>query len=58
MGYSRAISKVKAYSKSLTNSEQMDEIPNVGDGIKKKVKEFMERGKITKLQELKSDDKV
>lgn len=36
----------------------MDEIPNVGDGIKKKVKEFMERGKITKLQELKSDNKV
>ena len=38
MGYRRAISNIKTYSKPITDAKQMDEIPYVGDGIKKKVK--------------------
>ena len=35
MGYRRAISNIKAYSKPITDADQMDEIPFVGEGIKK-----------------------
>ena len=58
MGYQRAISNIKAYSKAITSADQMDEIPFVGDGIKKKVKEFLAEGKMTKLQNLQSDTKL
>lgn len=36
----------------------MDEIPFVGDGIKRKVAEFLDSGKVNKLQSLKSDPKI
>lgn len=36
----------------------MDEIPFVGDGIKKKVAEFLALGKMTKLENLKGDSKL
>jgi DNA polymerase/3'-5' exonuclease PolX len=36
----------------------MDEIPFVGEGIKKKVKELIEQGKMTKLESLTSDKKL
>lgn len=52
MGYQRAISNIKAFAKPITNVDQMDEIPNVGSGIKKKVKEFLDEGKMSKLESL------
>lgn len=36
----------------------MDEIPFVGEGIKKKVKEFLAEGKMSKLTNLQSDSKL
>ena len=36
----------------------MDEIAGVGDWIKKKVAEFLDKGKMSKLDELKSDKKM
>jgi DNA polymerase IV len=58
MGYGRAISNIKSYAKPITDFNQMDEIPFIGDGIKKKVKEFMEEGKMTKLETLQADPKL
>ena len=58
MGYQRAISNIKAYSKPITKAEQMNDIPFVGDGIKKKVAEFLAAGKMTKLESLQSDPKL
>ena len=58
MGYGRAISNIKSYAKPITDHNQMDEIPFIGDGIKKKVKEFMEQGKMSKLESLQADPKV
>ena len=58
MGYGRAISNIKGYAKPITDPKQMDEIPFIGDGIKKKVKEFMEAGKITIVETLKADPKL
>ena len=50
MGYQRAISNIKAYAGKITNADQMDEIPFVGEGIKKKVREFLAEGKMSKLE--------
>ena len=58
MGYRRAISNIKAYAKPITSADQMDEIAFVGDGIKKKVAEFLEEGKMSKLQNLEEDPKL
>ena len=58
MGYSRAISNIKSFEKPITSADQMDKIPFVGDGIKKKVKEFLEQGEMSKLQTLKEDPKI
>lgn len=58
MGYQRAISNIKAYAKPITDAEQMDEIPFIGEGIKKKVKEFLAEGKMSKLESLKGDEKL
>ena len=52
MGYTRAISNIKAYPKVITRAEQMDEIPCVGKGIKKKVAEYLAVGKMSKLDSL------
>ena len=49
MGYRRAITNIKSCKKPITSAEQMDYIPFVGSGIKKKVAEFLEKGKTTKL---------
>ncbi len=58
MGYSRAITNIKSYTKPILNADQMDQIAGVGDGIKKKVAEFLDKGKMSKLDELKSDKKM
>ena len=58
MGYRRAISNIKAYSKPITDADQMEEIPFVGEGIKKKVKELIEVGKMSKLESLNKDTKL
>jgi DNA polymerase/3'-5' exonuclease PolX len=58
MGYRRAISNIKGYAKPITDADQMDEIPFVGEGIKKKVKELIEQGKMSKLESLQSDKKL
>ena len=58
MGYRRAISNIKSYSKKITDANQMDEIPYVGEGIKKKVKELIEEGKMSKLANLEEDPKL
>jgi DNA polymerase/3'-5' exonuclease PolX len=58
MGYRRAISNIKAYGKPITDADQMDEIPFVGEGIKKKVKELIEVGKMSKLESLNKDTKL
>lgn len=58
MGYRRAVSSIKAYKKPITNADQMDEIPYVGDGIKKKVKEFLAEGKMSKKESLQSDERL
>ena len=49
MGYRRAISNIKAYVKPIIDADQMDEIPFVGEGIKKKVKELIDQGHMSKL---------
>ena len=41
MGYRRAITNIKTFKKPITSAEQMDQIPFVGEGIKKKVAEGM-----------------
>ena len=58
IGYGRAISNIKSYSKPITDHNQMDEIPSVGEKIKLKVKEFLEKGKMSKLESLQADPKV
>jgi DNA polymerase/3'-5' exonuclease PolX len=50
MGYRRAISSIKAYKDPITSASQMDDIPYVGEGIKIKVKQLLEQGKINKLE--------
>jgi DNA polymerase/3'-5' exonuclease PolX len=58
MGYRRAISNIKAYAKPIIDADQMDEIPFVGEGIKKKVKELIEQGHMSKLDSLTQDKKL
>ena len=58
MGYGRAISNIKVYTKPIIDAEQMNEIPFVGDGIKKKVAELIAEGKMTKLTNLEADPKM
>ena len=58
MGYRRAISNIKAYAKPITDADQMDEIPFVGDGIKRKVRELISEGKMSKLTNLQKDKKL
>ena len=36
----------------------MDEIPYVGDGLKKKIKELIEQGKMTKLDKIELNPKL
>lgn len=58
MGYQRAISNIKAFTKPISNADQMDEIPAVGEGIKKKVREFLAEGKMSKLESLQGDKRL
>lgn len=58
MGYRRAISNIKAFSQPITDANQMDQIPFVGDGIKRKVRELIAEGKMSKLTNLQSDKKL
>lgn len=50
LGYRKAISMIKAYKHPIKSVKQLDDIPYVGDGIKKKVKEFLETGSMSKLK--------
>lgn len=58
MGYGRAISQIKALGKEIHDVSQLDGVPGIGDGIKKKVREYLAEGKMTKLDELKGDSKM
>lgn len=58
MGYSKAISSIKSFDLPINNADQFDNVPGIGSGIKKKVAEFLNEGKMSKLDELQGDSKL
>lgn len=58
MGYSKAIAVIKAHDSPIGNADQFNGVPGIGDGIKKKIAEFLAKGEMTVLNTLKSDEKL
>ena len=58
LGYTRAIRNIKAYPGRITTAETMDEIAFVGKSMKEKVREWIEEGKVSKIDEMEEDPKI
>ena len=50
LGYRKAISMLKAFKEPITDVSQLDKISYVGDGIKKKVAEYLSKGSMSKVK--------
>jgi len=57
IGYSKAITFLKQYGKPIESAEDVNGLPHIGDKIKKKIKEILETGKLSKFQFLQEGDK-
>ena len=58
MAYGKAISTIKNHKGPITSAEQIKGLAGIGDGIYRKVHEYLNKGKISKLSELKQDKKL
>ena len=58
MAYGKAISTIKNHKGPITSAEQIKGLPGIGDGIYRKINEYLSKGKISKLSELKQDKKL
>ena len=49
---------MKLFNEPIYNIDQIDKVPNIGDGIKKKIKEFIEDGTIKRFEFIETDEKT
>ena len=49
-GYRRALTFLRSYNKPIYEVDQLDEIPYLGEGIKKKIRELIEQGSIKRFE--------
>lgn len=49
---------MRSYDEPIETIEQMDSLPYIGDGIKKKIKEFLDTGVIQRFEFLKNDERA
>jgi DNA polymerase/3'-5' exonuclease PolX len=58
MAYRNAIGRIKAFKEEIICIEQVNNVPGIGDGIKKKIKEVLENGKFREVVSSLSDEKI
>jgi len=56
--YKKAATSLENMDTDITKPEDLDGIPNIGSGIKQKLVEFIETGKIQYLEEMKNTPKI
>ncbi|CDW74543.1 helix-hairpin-helix motif family protein [Stylonychia lemnae] len=56
-GYKRALTSLKLFNEPIYNIDQIDKVPNIGDGIRKKIKEFIDDGIIKRFEFIDTDEK-
>jgi DNA polymerase lambda len=52
IAYTKAISFIKSLRFKIINAEQLVDMPTVGEGIKKKIVEILQTGKLSKADNL------
>ncbi|TNV77429.1 hypothetical protein FGO68_gene15942 [Halteria grandinella] len=57
-GYAKAVRSLKTYDKPIKTGEELDGVPGIGDGIIRKIKEFIADGTIKKFEFIDTDPKV
>jgi DNA polymerase lambda len=57
IAYAKAIRVIKLHDKPIKTGEELDGIPGIGDGISRKIKEFIADGTIKKFAFIESDPK-
>lgn len=57
-GYRRALTSLNQHTDPIYDIDQLDNIPNIGKGIRDKVKEYMAEGHIKRFDFIDTDDKV
>ena len=55
LGYRKAISMIKSLKQPISSVQQIENLSGVGDGIKKKIEEFLATGKMSKVEFLSKD---
>lgn len=45
----KAINFLKDYDRPIEDVEHLDDLPNIGESIKDKIKEYMEKGRISDI---------
>ena len=58
LGYRKAISMLKSVKFPITDIKQINQVNYIGDGIKKKIEEFLLTGHMKKIDFLKNDEKI
>jgi DNA polymerase/3'-5' exonuclease PolX len=58
MAYSRAIATLKTFGQEIKSVDQVKGLPGIGDGIMKKVKEYIDNGKFREVIDPFNQDKM
>ena len=58
MGYRKAIDSLKGVKEPITNISQVEGLPGVGDGIKRKIQEVLSTGKFREVKDPFNDAKM
>jgi DNA polymerase/3'-5' exonuclease PolX len=57
-GYRRALQTLRSYDKPLYSADQLEGVHGIGEGIIKKIREFMEEGTIRRFEFIERDEKT
>jgi len=58
LGYRKAISMLKSFKEPIRDVKQLDSLSYVGEGIKHKISEYLNKGTMSKVKFLEKDKKL
>eukprot|EP00347_Sterkiella_histriomuscorum_P009814 403339784 len=57
-GYKRAVTQVRSIKEPIYSLDQLKDVPNIGEGILKKLREYVAEGSIKRFEFIDTDEKI
>lgn len=56
--YKRAVTSIRLFKDPIYSIDQLEEVPNIGKGIRDKIKEYIDEGSIKRFEFIEKDERL